>query len=374
MKAKAPPAPKYVEVADTLEKLIRQGRWRDGRMPSVRGVAKDHCISVVTASRAMQVLRDKGLVKTVHRSGCYRVPPPTTEKWVACLRVTPGPWQAAATSLVRDGFEELSLREQVEVRFDSFALADGLTPAAAGEAVRAAKRDGVRGVFLLPSRVSAESAAADHVFLAACREEGLPVVLLERNLRGLRGPLPADLVGFDDVGAAAACTRHLLDTGRKRVGIVVASPVSTHNDRVAGYLFELSAGLETKRKAERTRAVVIRQPCGLAAKDAYAAVAAEVVREKLDGVVCYSDYTALGLIMELMSRGVRVPHDVGVVGFDNLPIGDSFAIGLTTYGYDATTLAEHALRAIRQRVDRPEDPPVKITVPGELIVRGSTVL
>jgi LacI family transcriptional regulator len=364
--------PKYVAVAEALESQIREGRWDGGRMPSVRGIAGQHGVSVVTASRALQILRDKGLVQTVQRSGCFRVPPPTAERWALVLRLTPGPWQKATLSLSRLGFEALARREPMHLEHEAVQLSAGLAEAELRGRARRARELGVRGVFLLPSRHCPEEAELDERFLAACRAESLPVVLMERNLRGHARALETDLVALDDVDAAARSTRHLLELGRRRVALVVASPTSSHNDRVAGYLYALhAASLEADRGAEM-KPTVLYQSTDVPNREAYARLADQVRRLRLDGVVCYQDYTAMGLIIELLARGARVPDDVAVVGSDDLPIGNLFTVGITTYTYPSEAMAEQAVRLMRERLKDPRRRPLKVVVSGELIVRESS--
>lgn len=367
----SPALPKYLEVADAIEAQVQKGRWDGGKMPSVRWVAQHYQVSAVTASRALQVLRDKGLVQTIERSGCYRVPPPSADRWALLLRTTGGPWQHASQAVARTGFEALARRLPMHLEPEAFPLGPEMAPADVAPLARAAKERGVKGVFLLPTRASAAEAATDEAVVAACRAEGLPVVLLERNLRGHDRPLAADLVAVDDLDGAARLTRHLLDRGRGRVGVVVASPTSSHNDRVAGYLYALHAAARDAGDPAPTP-VVLHQRDDLPGRDAYARLADEITARKLDGVVCYVDYTAVGLIVELLARGLTVPGDVAVAGFDDLPVGNLFRVGVTTYAYPGEAMAEQAVRLMKERTADPARPPVKVVVPGRLVVREST--
>ena len=79
-------------------------------------------VAVVTASRALQILRDKGLIQTVQRSGCYRVPAKGADRWALVMRLTPGPWQKATLNLTRFGFEALARREPMHLEPDAIPV------------------------------------------------------------------------------------------------------------------------------------------------------------------------------------------------------------------------------------------------------------
>jgi len=356
-------SPKYLDVSAVIEAQIQTGRWDGGKMPSVRWVAQHHQVSAVTASRALQVLRDKGLVRTVERAGCFRIPAPAADRWAIVRRPTPGPGHAATTAVAGAGFEALARREPMHVETGLFPLAPGATAADVDRFTRRAKELGVRGVFLLPSRAGGDDTRPDEWLLAACRREGLPVVLLERNLCGRDRPLAADLVAADELDGVARATRHLLGRGRKRVALVVGSPAESHADRVAGYLYALHADA-------RHAPVVIEQDAALPPREAAARLADRVRKDRIDGVMCDAG-SAAGLVAELAARGLAVPADVGVVGFGDLP-SDPSAVPLTTYTYPADALAAQAVRLMRARLADPDGPPVKVVVPGRLVVRASS--
>lgn len=366
-------APKYVHLADQLATRLRAGEWGVGKLPAVRDIAETYDVSSFTASRALQLLRDRGLVVTRDRSGSYAagerpvgaaVRP--VARWAVVMRVSPGPWQSASEAVVTVGFARVAPEGAFVLR--PLELPAGAGRADAERAATGVAGDGAKGVLFLPSRVSEEACRQDEWFLAGCRKLGLPVVLLDRNLRGESRPLECDLVASDHIDGGLRCTEHLLALGRKRVACVIASPTSTHADRLAGYLFAV------QRAGPGPAPIVIKVPELLDGREAYPWIADELVRTGADGVICYQDYVAVGVILELFRRGLNVPRDVAVVGCDDLPIGQSFALGVSTYTYSSEDIARAALRALANRIAHPDDPLTKVLLPGRLVVRDSSVV
>jgi LacI family transcriptional regulator len=357
--------PKYLDIARAIESRVAR---RDGaKVPSSREVASTYGVSVVTASRAIQVLRDKGLIRTLDRSGSFVAPAAESrERFALVQRSTPGPGYHASLAFVQAAYAALARQEGITVEHDRFDFDLATRPADLRRQARSAAEDGISGLIFMPSRMSDDAALEDEAFLRACREAGIAVVLMERNLRGHARSLEFDLVAADDLDGGLRCTQHLLDQGRKKIAFLTGSPTSSHESRLAGYLTAL-------QHAGRGRdLLVLEQPSGLTTKESYAKLAGRILAQHVDGVVCYQDYTALGLILELLNRGVRVPSDVAVTGFDNLPIGKAYSIGVTTYAFSPVTVAHQATRLIRARVAGDTGPPVKVLIPGELIIRESS--
>jgi len=364
--------PKYLALSRKIEAQIREGRWKDGNVLSARVIARENSISMVTAARALQVLRDNGLIQTIDRIGSYVTPPEETpllgETWSLCARITPGNTRQARLSLVRDAFRETSRSEGFSLEFESFTEIDSASVDRLREQARRVIDAGSKGLFLLPSRHDAESALADERLVEACRLECLPVVLIERNLRGSSRSLENDLVASDDLDGGYRCTTHLLEQGRRRVAFVNGSTTSSHQARLAGYLLGIS-----QAAPEGTPPLIFEEPWDIPSRDAYRQLAESILARRADGVVCYQDHTAVGLIMELLTRGVRVPRDIGITGFDDLLIGQSFALGVTTYPFSWHAIASEAIRVMRRRLEQPAAPIIKCLVPSRLIVRESSV-
>jgi LacI family transcriptional regulator len=363
------PPPKYLEISREIEARILDGRQRGAKIPSAREIASLHKVSVVTASRALQVLRDKGLIEIVGRSGSILArttaePEAQTRKFGILLRSTPGPWRVASMSVPLRGFTTVARELGIGLDTEILEIPDPTTTAQIRTVVQKAVEAGLAGVFFMPTRHADASTLEDEALLEACRLSGLPVVLVERNLRGRFRPLAHDLVATDDLDGGYRSARHLLDQGRKRVAFVTGSPTSSHEGRIAGYLAALA-----EVEAEP---IVLEQPSARPSREAFRDLVDRLLKRKVDGVICYQDYTAVGLIMEFLTRSVRIPLDVAITGFDNLPIGDSFALGVTTYEFPAESIARRAFQMMHARLSDRDAPPAKLLVPGRLILRESS--
>lgn len=357
---------KHVEIARLIEREIHGGSWATGRMPGVRILAKQYRTSVVTASRALQELTIRGLIQTVERSGCY-VRPQVQEGdlWALCQRITPGPWREQMGPTFEGELDAAFRKDGSRLRTDMMWFTDETPEIQLRRDIQQAQSQGVKGVFFLPSRKSEISADQDVMFLETCRTAGMPVVLLERGLRGGR-PLTHDVVGYDDLTAARELTRHLVAAERRRIAFVIGSPTSSHEARLSGYLLSITLD------ADHQSPLIVAEDPTLPAKEGFASLASQLREIDADAVVCYQDYTAVGLILELLHRRVQVPEEIAVTGFEDRPIGNSFAIGVTTYAFSDFEIGRQALKLMRGRIAHPDAPPVRVAVTGHLVIRESS--
>ncbi len=196
----------------------------------------------------------------------------------------------------------------------------------------------------------------------------LPVVLLgERSPHGL-----ADRVAVDNVAAADEATTHLLSLGRRRVAAIGLQPHlrnGTAELRAEGYRAALRrAGIAPRPAWERPVTALHRSDGARAMAELLDA------GTEPDAVFAFSDELALGALHTAHERGLRVPQDVAVVGFDDIEDGRFSHPTLTTVSPDKGQIAARALQCLADRIYSPRNdlPAADLTVPHRLVVRGSS--
>lgn len=151
-------------------------------------------------------------------------------------------------------------------------------------------------------------------------------------------------VGSDNVLGGALATRHLIERGRRRLFFLGDTSVPEVGQRAAGFRNACdAAGLGARAHAVRI---------GLSADAARRDLTAILDREAdADGIFAACDMIAIAAIGVLKARGRRVPDDVAVVGYDDVPIAAHVVPALTTIRQDPARGAELLVEKLFARID-----------------------
>jgi DNA-binding LacI/PurR family transcriptional regulator len=192
-----------------------------------------------------------------------------------------------------------------------------------------------------------------------------PIVLLgERAIA-----TSADHVHIDNVAAARAATQHLIDLGRRHVAVIGTQDIPSGQSarlRLQGAMLALAeAGLPAHP--------ALLHPANSYTRDAGYRAMLEVLAtgRPVDAVFCFNDSMAIGALRALRERGVNVPDDVAVVGFDDIEEGRFSAPPLTTIRPDKDAIARIAVERLVARIGGQGGEGQEIEVGYDLVVRES---
>ncbi len=217
----------------------------------------------------------------------------------------------------------------------------------------------IDGLIVSPLALNADDLAE--------RTDTSPLVLLgERIHHG-----PADHVVIDNVAAARAATLHLAELGRRRIaaiGAQRADPGVTARLRLQGWREGLGdAGLAAHRELIASAAQWHR------ADGAVAMAGLLELQQAPDAVFCFSDLLALGAMRTLHERGIRVPNDIALIGFDDIEDGRFSTPTLSTIAPDKAEIARTAVELLARRLGPDRDaPPQEVFAQYHLVQREST--
>jgi alanine racemase len=199
---------------------------------------------------------------------------------------------------------------------------------------------------------------ADHDRYRKLIDRPLPIVLIN----GYLDDIDAAFISCDDRAAGQLGVSHLVALGHRRIGLISGPerfmPVQR---KLAGYRAEIAKhGLDE---------VVELSLFGV--EGGYAA-ATRLLDHEVSGVICGSDLMALGAIRAARSRGLSVPGDISVIGYDDSPLIAYTDPPLTTLRQPVREMSLAAVRALIDEINGQAAPRSEYVFRPELVVRGST--
>ena len=214
----------------------------------------------------------------------------------------------------------------------------------------------IDGVFIVPASNASEQ-------VSALKKKGIPAVVLDRRFPELL----IDSVRCDSEQGAYLVTKHLLSLGHERISLINGpSGLSTVEDRTSGYLrahaethilpaaelifnghFTVESGEELAAKALASPT----QPTALFAAN---------------------NFLTLGCLKAIRSKGLQIPQDISLVGFDDLPFMQLIEPGITVATQPAYEMGRLAVELLLSRLNKKlPDNPQEIVLPTGLIIRQS---
>jgi alanine racemase len=189
----------------------------------------------------------------------------------------------------------------------------------------------------------------------------LPVAFINGYVEGVEAPF----ISCDDHTAGGMAVRHLASLGHRRIGLITGpSRFLPVQRKLAGYR-------EAMRElfGEVDEDLIELTLFGVEGGDA---AAARLIERGVTAIACGSDPMALGAIRAARSRGLDVPGDISVVGYDDSPLMAFTDPPLTTLRQPVRQMSVAAVRALVDEISGDPAPNSEYIFRPELVVRGST--
>jgi len=224
------------------------------------------------------------------------------------------------------------------------------------EAVEVLLAERIDGVLICP--VQEDTTAIEKLV-----RSGIPVVLIGRRFQDL----PVDYVVPDDTQGGRLAAEHLLQLGHRRIGMINAPErISSARERYEGFV-EAHQAYGLSIEPELVRSDVVDHIAGYRETAALLEQMPEVT-----AIVAYSDFVAFGVARAIWERGLRIPEDISLIGFDDTPLATCLPVPLSTVRSPIQELGVEAIEVLCSKIAGDLSGDVRKTISMKLISRGST--
>ena len=206
------------------------------------------------------------------------------------------------------------------------------------------------------------SSGNDRSAVQALMQHKIPVVVLDRELKGTR----CDSIVVDNRLGGRQATLHLIHGNHRRIGCICGPKnLTSAKERLQGYHDALS----TVRLPADPKLI---EPGNFHIEGGYAAMQALLdLPNRITAVFASNDLMAIGALRGIAARGLRVPADVAIVGFDGIALGRYTEPPLTTVAQPIREIGKLATELVLARVNGERKQPQTHRLKTSLVVRGS---
>ncbi len=206
--------------------------------------------------------------------------------------------------------------------------------------------------------------ARDPKFLQALEDNQMPMVLFDRSVEGVS----CHQVFCDNSQGGYTGIQHLAELGHKRVGIIAAP---TYPEPIVRRLEGVRRAMHDY-ELDDDPALIRTGDNQLFDMGYRAALELLSLDERPTAIFALTDVTAVGVLHAAKEMDIRIPADVSVMGYDNLPIASYMLPSLTTVAQPLVEMGQTAVQLLLKSIENPSVEPERAVLTTQLIVRDST--
>jgi DNA-binding LacI/PurR family transcriptional regulator len=197
-------------------------------------------------------------------------------------------------------------------------------------------------------------------------EPALPTVAVagHRKLKGVTN------ITLDHARAAVLALHHLKELSHERVAFMKGNPLSSDAKERWDAICQVAAEIGMKIDPELTVQIDTDDPTPMLGYPFTKQLLAR--KQPFTALFAYNDISAIGAIRALQEQGLRVPQDVSVLGFDDIPGAAFHTPSLTTVQQPLNRMGEVAAQVLLERIEGKKEYPTEIAIEPALVVREST--
>lgn len=359
------------------EKILTNELKADEKLPTEMEISEKHQVSRITATRALKELELRDLIYRIKGSGSYvknqNVKIKVNKKPMGHLSIISLvlPFGDNFSSAIFEGIENVAKEENYFVTFHN----SNDDPIIERKLIEEIIARGSHGLIVYPS----SSTKNMHLYSSLLIDH-YPFVLIDRNIHGIEAPLvwTDHLNGFYDI------TSKLLTDGHKKIIFVGTSlyTISSEAERYKGFCkAHIDSGTPLMENHLYTEANINDIPDDFYPEKTIFDREAHFLFDKLmmldedkrpTAIAAVHDEVAEVLIRVAIEKGIRIPEDFSITGFDNLAFSAHLPVPLTTVAQPAELIGTEAAKELFMIITEPERKPISKVIEGKLVIRQST--
>lgn len=220
----------------------------------------------------------------------------------------------------------------------------------------------VDGLIIMGGRINARHCPEDLVQEVVDIQKRIPIVLINGTLPGH----PCHRVKTDEFMGTQLIVQHLIDRGHRRIGFLGGcAETTTTMEKLQAYRRTLEANHLSFRK-EWVRLGDFSMSCGGKLMDAVFELP-----NRPTAIFCINDYVAIGAMKVAIARGMRIPEDIAIAGFDDTQLSSAMNPELTTVSQHSEQLGKQAIAILSKLIQKEKVKKLTVLTPN-LIIRQST--